>query len=184
MKLIVGLGNPGKEYEKTRHNTGFLAVDQLAKELDAKWNHEAKRKSLVAKCKIDGTVVLLAKPQTFMNASGEAVQALVSFYKIRPDDVLVIHDDMDLEPGRLKFTGHGSSAGHKGVTSIMDILGWKEAARLRLGIGHPDKESGQDWVLGKISKKTLKAIEAASEATTDWVAGGTAAAMTKWNRKE
>jgi PTH1 family peptidyl-tRNA hydrolase len=133
MKLIVGLGNPGNEYEDTRHNIGFMVLDKLAKELgtDATWEEDKKRKAWVAK--VGG--VVLVKPTTFMNASGTAVKALADFYKIAPVDVYVIHDDLDLPLGKIRIRQKGASAGHNGVASIITQLGTDVFVRVRLGIG-------------------------------------------------
>ncbi len=181
MKLIVGLGNPGKEYEKARHNAGFLAVDALAKELDLGWSHDAKRNADIAKGSIGGTRVIFAKPTTFMNLSGDAVQALVSYIKVKPDDILIVHDDMDFEPGKMAFKFGGGHSGHKGLASAIERLGTADVARLRIGIGHPTKQTTEDWVLGKITKETMKAVNRAPEAIQDWATQGLAKAMNSWN---
>lgn len=134
MKLIVGLGNPGEQYADTRHNIGFMVVDKLAHELssqDIAWEVKEKHQALVAKI---GDVVLV-KPQTFMNASGSAVQRLVSFYKLTPEDVWVIHDDLDLPVGKVRMRVGGASAGHHGIDSIITALGSDQFLRIRLGIG-------------------------------------------------
>lgn len=156
MKLIIGLGNPGKEYEKTRHNVGFMAVDTLARGISggsasggseaeprhivfSNWKHEKKLgadvcRGFIASCCED---VILAKPQTFMNNSGRAVQLLVTRYRLRVTDILVVHDDLDLGLGTLKLSHGSGSAGHNGVQSIIDTLGTKDFWRLRIGIGRP-----------------------------------------------
>lgn len=140
MKLIVGLGNPGPEYESTRHNVGFMVVDKLARELSNNpvWEENKKFKSLIAKT---GDVVLV-KPLIFMNNSGIAVQGLVDYYKINPFDVWLIHDDIDLPLGKIRIREKGGSAGHNGVTSVMNHLKSDAVVRFRLGIGRgrePDK---------------------------------------------
>lgn len=138
MKLIIGLGNPGKEYAKTRHNIGFMAVEALGKALGfSKWKHEKRLEAevcrgFIASCCED---VILAKPQTFMNLSGRAVKLLTTYYRLRPDDLLVIHDDLDLELGTLKLSHGSGSAGHNGVQSIIDVLHTKDFWRLRIGVG-------------------------------------------------
>lgn len=129
MKLIVGLGNPGKEYEKTRHNVGFMIVDALA----SSWKLEKKLQAEISEATIDAERVLLAKPQTFMNLSGEAVQKIASFYKIDPADVVIIYDDVDLEFGKLRVRHGGSSGGHNGVKSVLQHLG-DEFIRFRVGV--------------------------------------------------
>lgn len=148
MKLIVGLGNPGKEYENTRHNIGFMVVDKLAKELSTgtvTW--EDNKKFAVLICKIGD--VLLVKPQTYMNASGEAVVKLVQFYKLEPSDVWVIHDDIDLPLGKIRLREQGAAAGHNGMESILKSLETDAIVRFRLGIGRgkEDKHKHTDQQL-------------------------------------
>lgn len=134
MKLIVGLGNPGSEYADTRHNIGYMILDKLAKELgeeSARWNEQDKFQAVTARI----GDVLLVKPITFMNRSGEAVSAIMRFYKLSPADVWVIHDDIDLPMGKIRIREQGSSAGHNGVQSIINALGTNNFVRYRLGIG-------------------------------------------------
>lgn len=185
MRLIVGLGNPGKEYERTRHNAGFVALDALAKELDAFWTMDQKRNAWTTKAFADGERIILAKPATFMNRSGEAVKALLSFYKkATPKDLLVVQDDMDLFPGQMAFLAQGGDAGHNGIASIFAELGRKDVSRLRIGVGRPPKSvKPEDWVLGKMSADTRKAIDDAPQAIMDWAEQGLSKAMTAWNRK-
>lgn len=142
MKLIVGLGNPGEEYSQTRHNIGFMVVEKVAKELgehSPKWEFNKKANALI--CNVGG--VILAKPQTFMNASGDAVAHLTSYYKIATEDVWVIHDDIDLPLGKLKIRSQGASAGHNGVESIMKSLGTDKFVRMRLGIGRGKEDKSE-----------------------------------------
>ena len=157
--LIVGLGNPGNEYTKTRHNVGFMAIDALAPE-DASWKKE--KNALTVHLDVDGTKIILAKPQTFMNNSGEAVGPLMAFYKIPLENLIVIHDDMDLKVGDLREKVGGSSAGHNGIKSIDAAVG-NEYRRIRIGIGHPRDFEIQmnpaDWVLGKFESEQLKQIQ-------------------------
>jgi PTH1 family peptidyl-tRNA hydrolase len=182
MKLIVGLGNPGKEYGRTKHNAGFLAVDALADAAGAVWSDDAKRKTVLAKTTIDGQTVLLAKPQTFMNLSGEAVQAVSSYYKVAPKDILVVQDELDLAPGSMAFLAKGGDAGHNGIASIQEKMGMTDIARLRIGIGRPaPPQAKEDWVLGPIEEETLKTIEKTSDAIKDWIQDGLTKAMNKWN---
>lgn len=159
MILIVGLGNPGNEYKNTRHNVGFMAIDALAPD-GATWKKE--KNALTTRTEIDEFNVILAKPQTFMNNSGEAVAPLMAFYKIPLENVIVIHDDMDLKLGSLREKVGGGSAGHNGIKSIDNAIG-KEYRRIRIGIGHPrDFESPidpVDWVLGKFDSEQLKQIK-------------------------
>lgn len=134
IRLIVGLGNPGPEYEQTRHNAGFWLVDQLAGNRLAR---EAKYNALAAKTTIAGKEVWLLEPQTFMNRSGQSVGALARFFKIAPDEILVAHDELDLPPGSAKIKKGGSSGGHNGLKDITAALGTQDYWRLRIGIGHP-----------------------------------------------
>lgn len=157
MKLVVGLGNPGKKYEKTRHNVGFMAIDFLQKKLGAPdFKLNKKCKSEISKT--DG--LILAKPQTFMNNSGEAVAKLLSFYKIEPEKLTIIHDDLDLELEVARESKNRGSAGHNGVQSIIDALGTKSFARLRIGVGRPpEKIPPEDFVLQKFEKEEFEKIK-------------------------
>lgn len=182
MKLIVGLGNPGKEYVNTRHNAGFLALDQAAE--DASWSADAAHKADVAKAQFDGETVILAKPLTYMNASGEAVQSLASYYKVDPADILIVQDEMDLAPGTLSFLAKGGAAGHNGIASIQEKMGNDDITRLRIGVGRPTPPMAkEDWVLGKMEDATTATLLRAAEAIADWVEKGTEQAMNTWNRK-
>ncbi|TCS37013.1 PTH1 family peptidyl-tRNA hydrolase [Paucimonas lemoignei] len=134
IRLIVGLGNPGPEYEQTRHNAGFWLVDQLANNRLAR---EAKYNALAAKTTIAGKEVWLLEPQTYMNRSGQSVGALARFFKIAPEEILVAHDELDLPPGSAKIKKGGSSGGHNGLKDITAALGTQDYWRLRIGIGHP-----------------------------------------------
>lgn len=134
IRLIVGLGNPGAEYEATRHNAGFWLVDELAR---GELRRETRFNALAAKTRIAGKEVWLLEPQTFMNRSGQSVGALCRFYKINPDEVLVVHDELDLPPGAAKLKKGGSSGGHNGLKDITAALGTQDYWRLRIGIGHP-----------------------------------------------
>ena len=157
--LIVGLGNPGTEYTNTRHNVGFMAIDALAPS-DATWKKE--KNALTARCDVGGRRVIFAKPQTFMNNSGDAVGPLLAFYKIPLENLVVIHDDMDLKPGILREKIGGSSAGHNGIKSIDNAIG-NNYRRIRIGIGHPRdfdlKMDPADWVLGKFNDDEMKQIK-------------------------
>ncbi len=134
IRLIVGLGNPGAEYEATRHNAGFWLVDELAR---GDLRREARFNALAAKVRIAGNEVWLLEPQTFMNRSGQSVGGLCRFYKINPDEVLVVHDELDLPPGAARLKKGGSSGGHNGLKDITAALGTQDYWRLRIGIGHP-----------------------------------------------
>ena len=182
MKLIIGLGNPGKEYERTRHNAGFLGVDAFADSAGAKWSEDAKRKAMVAKANMDGQAVLLAKPLTYMNLSGEAVRAVSSYYKVDLNDLLIVQDELDLAPGSMAFLAKGGDAGHNGIASIQEKLGTTEIARLRIGIGRPaPPQAKEDWVLGPIAKETIETVAKTPDAIADWIRDGLTKAMNKWN---
>lgn len=186
MKLIVGLGNPGKKYEHTRHNAGFLAIQQLQQHAcqEAIWSLDDRSHALIAQSHINGEKVLLAKPQTFMNLSGESVQALVSYYKIPLEHVLIIHDELDLAPGTLAFLAKGGHAGHNGISSIQEKLGTQAIQRLRIGIGRPTPpQATEDWVLGSMDKASNDTCHTAAHAAHDWITEGIEKAMNTWNRK-
>ena len=151
--LIAGLGNPGSEYEKTRHNTGFMSLDLLAARLQVKVSKE-RFKALTAQADFDGQRLLLMKPQTYMNASGIAIEAAAHFYKIPPERVLVLFDDISLPVGRLRIRKNGSAGGHNGLKSIISCLGSDQFPRVKIGVGdkpHPDYDLA-DWVLSTVSK--------------------------------
>ncbi|WP_028101604.1 aminoacyl-tRNA hydrolase [Pseudoduganella violaceinigra] len=138
IRLIVGLGNPGADYEQTRHNAGFWLVDNLANSLpNARLQREAGFNAMVAKTIIGGNQLWLLEPQTYMNRSGQSVGAIARFYKIQPEEVLVVHDELDLPPGAAKLKKGGSSGGHNGLKDITAALGTQDYWRLRIGIGHP-----------------------------------------------
>ncbi|GGK01111.1 peptidyl-tRNA hydrolase [Lentibacillus kapialis] len=152
MKCIVGLGNPGKKYAKTRHNVGFMVIDELA----GRYNWKLKKDKFNGKStleSIDGQKVLLLQPQTFMNLSGESIRPLMSFYQMTPEDILVIFDDLDLPAGKIRLRQKGGHGGHNGIRSIIDHVGTKEFNRLRIGIGRPDTSMPVvDYVLKPFSK--------------------------------
>ena len=156
MRLIVGLGNPGKNYEKNRHNTGFMMVDRLAEKKEMEWRTDGKCKALTA----GSPDFLLAKPQTFMNLSGESVSCLLNYYKVKGEDLLVIHDDVDLAPGKVKKQFGGGSAGHKGIENIILKLGTPEFWRIRVGVGRPEEKDFEieDWVLSDFSPEEMEII--------------------------
>lgn len=158
MKLIIGLGNIGSQYAQTRHNLGFRVVDELASRNDLSFKEDKKLHALVAKGEIAGEAVLLAKPTTMMNLSGQSASALMHYYKLTPLDVWVIHDELDLEFGKLRVRGQGSSAGHNGIGSIIDALG-NDFIRWRLGIGRPTGEmASRDYVLQSFNKEEAERI--------------------------
>ncbi len=148
MKLLVGLGNPGAQYERTRHNAGFWLIDRLARASGASLHNESRFHGLAARTTIVGETCWLLEPQTFMNLSGRSVAALANFYKIAPADVIVAHDELDLPPGSAKMKLGGGFAGHNGLKDITAQLGTRDFWRLRLGIGHPgDKAQVHGYVL-------------------------------------
>ena len=150
IKLLVGLGNPGPEYESTRHNAGFWWIDAVARALGAHLALERGFHGLVARASVQGRGVWLLQPQTFMNLSGRSVAALARFYKIAPEEILVVHDELDLPPGQAKLKQGGGHAGHNGLRDIHAQLGSADYWRLRLGIGHPGARSEVvGWVLKK-----------------------------------
>ncbi len=156
MQLIVGLGNPGKEYKYTRHNAGFMAVDALAKKLSAK--NKKKQDYFWAKAIIDASPIVIAKPRTFVNLSGKAVKKIAKDLGIKSDEIIVVHDDADLPLGTLKIKKTGSCAGHNGVASIINELCTKDFSRIRIGIGRDNKDL-KNYVLSEFSASEKKAIE-------------------------
>lgn len=188
MKLIVGLGNPGRIYIGSRHNIGFLVVKALSKACKAPLKKENGIFSLVARAKLNGHPVLLALPLTFMNLSGSAVAGLLKKYKIGLSDLLVVCDDLDLEFGRLKIKPKGSSAGHHGLNSIIDALKSDNFSRLRIGIGRPKPNTDPaQFVLsaftGKEKIKLNKTTEAALECCRVWALEGVSRSMNIFNRR-
>ena len=164
IKLFVGLGNPGPEYEHTRHNAGFWWLDALAHELKTPLVMDKTYHGLVARTAIDGQTIWLLKPQTFMNLCGKSVAALARFFKIQPQEILVAHDELDIAPGEAKLKLGGSHAGHNGLRDIHAQLGTDDYWRLRLGVGHPGVKSEViNWVLKKPSLDHRVAIEQSIE---------------------
>lgn len=162
IKLIVGLGNPGREYEATRHNAGFWWVDNLSDELRVTLKPESKYAGLVARTQVDGQDVWLLEPQTFMNASGKAVGPLARFFKITPEEILVVHDELDLPPGVIRLKKGGGHGGHNGLKDIVASIGSNEFWRLRIGIGHPgSREKVLGYVLGVPQKEEGELISEA-----------------------
>jgi PTH1 family peptidyl-tRNA hydrolase len=190
--LIVGLGNPGREYRETRHNVGFMLLDHLAVKLNARFTRLQSR-ALVASCVyspvragMEESKVILAKPQTFMNLSGQSVQGLIHFYKLPLTNLLVVHDELDLPPGTIRIRPDGGSSGQKGMTSILERLGTDDFARLRLGVGRPPGQmQAPDYVLQKFSNADLaiitETLSRATEAVLTFITEGLDAAMNKYN---
>ena len=159
IKLFVGLGNPGPQYEQSRHNAGFWWIDQAADALGLKLAPKASFHGLVAQTRLAGHNVWLLQPQTFMNRSGQSVAALARFYKIAPEEILVVHDELDLPPGAVKVKHGGGHAGHNGLRDLHSQLGSPAYWRLRLGIGHPgNKQAVIGWVLSRPPASDLDAI--------------------------
>ena len=158
MKLIVGLGNPGNEYENTRHNMGFILLDFFAEKHNIKINKE-KFNGLYAQTTINGEKVILLKPLSFMNLSGEVVEKYVNFYKINIDDILIINDDLDLDFGRIKLKMSGSSGGHNGLKNIILHLNTENFKRLKIGISKNKLIDTKDYVLGKFKKEELDCLD-------------------------
>lgn len=160
IKLFVGLGNPGPEYQDTRHNAGFWWIDALARELKVQPSPERSYYGLVARANVQGENVWLLQPQTFMNLSGKSVAALARFFKIQPQEILVAHDELDFLPGQVKLKLGGSHGGHNGLRDIHAQLGSPDYWRLRIGIGHPGhRDEVASWVLKKPMKEQLQLIE-------------------------
>ncbi len=161
MWLLVGLGNPGSEYTRTRHNAGWLALDAFARMYHAsEWRLDKKNQSEVADCLIGGEKVLLVKPQTFMNLSGDAVQRITSYYKIEPHHIIVVHDDLDFPLGTARLQFDRSAAGHNGVQDIIDKLGTQAFSRVRIGIGPKPTQDveGRDFVLARFTAEELSTL--------------------------
>ena len=176
IQLIVGLGNPGEKYARTRHNAGYWWVDAIAEAKRAAWKKETKFSGWTTKVEEGGCEFVLLKPSTYMNESGRSVSALMRFFKIEPDALLVIHDELDLPPGVVKLKKGGGTGGHNGLTDIVDALGTKEFWRLRVGIGHPgDKDLVADYVLDKARRAEQDAIGPPFERSLEllpWLAKG------------
>jgi len=164
IRLIVGLGNPGKEYEKTRHNAGYWWVDAIARAKRAAWKKETRFSGWTTRLEEGGTEFLLLKPATYMNESGRSVSAVMRFFKVEPCQMLVVHDELDLEPGVVKLKRGGGTGGHNGLTDVGEALDSKDFWRLRIGIGHPgDKDLVPDYVLNKARRVEQDAIDPAFE---------------------
>lgn len=185
--LIVGLGNPGREYANTRHNAGFMAVQRLAESWRAEWALRKKFRALVAKLDWESQRVILCQPETYMNASGEAVSALTKFYQVPPARLLVVLDDADLPLGEIRLRPGGSSGGHHGLESIEAHLGTREYPRLRIGIGRGPGAARQitDYVLGQFSRADAelvdKVLARAREQVECWLRDGIGKAMSRFN---
>ena len=169
MKVIVGLGNPGSKYDGTRHNTGFSVIYALADKYNIKLDKK-ECKAVTGRGIIEGEKVILALPQTYMNLSGESVQELLHFYKLSPEDVIIIYDDIDLDIGKLRLRAKGSAGGHNGIKSIISCIGTDTFDRVRVGVGH--KPAGwdlADYVLGRPAKEELSDVRASVDNARDAV---------------
>lgn len=186
MYLVVGLGNPGIDYEKTRHNIGFVFIDQLAEKLKISVT-KPLFKSLTGKTTLAGNGVVLAKPQTYMNLSGNSVSALMNWFKLPLEGLIVVHDDIDLPPGKIRIKSGGGHGGQKGIESIISQMGTNEFVRLKIGVGRPQVLDFQvsDWVLGRFTEDEnvfiKEGLEKALDAVVMIITKGTEAAKNSYN---
>ena len=184
--LVAGLGNPGLQYEKTRHNAGFMAADRIAEKYGVQFN-KRKFDSVYGEFKIGENRVLLMKPQTYMNNSGSAVLGLVNFYKIPTDRIIIMFDDISLDVGKIRMRRKGSHGGHNGIKDIIELLGTDEIMRIKIGVGERQNRDYdlKDWVLVKIPSEQLpeldKALDKAAQAAKEIITGGIDSAMNKYN---
>lgn len=182
--LVVGLGNPGREHERDRHNVGWLVADELARRMDGRWR--AKFSGRLAEVRLDGLRLALLEPETFMNDSGRSVAAATRFFKAEPESLLVVHDDVDLEPGRLQARAGGGLAGHNGLRSLAQALGTQEFLRLRIGVGRPgrgDPRSVADYVLSpfELEEDVGALVSRAADAVETVARKGVEAAQQRFN---
>lgn len=185
MKLIVGLGNPGRQYTKSRHNIGFMAIDHLARELTIDVT-KRKYNARYGKGSLDGEDILLVKPQTFMNLSGTSIRSFAAYFKIRPEDVLVIVDDVHIPFKKVRIRANSSAGGHNGLQSVIDELGTKSFVRLRVGVSSPPENiDRKDYVLSDFSKEEQanipKLLEHVGEVSCAWCTRGLASVMQQFN---
>ena len=182
--LVAGLGNPGRQYERTRHNLGWLVLDELARRHHGSWR--SKFSGSLAEVRLDGLRLALLKPETYMNESGRSVGAAARFFKVEPEQLLVVHDDVDLEPGRLQARAGGGLAGHNGLRSLAQDLGTQDFERLRIGVGRPgrgDPRSVSDWVLSGFAPEedVERLVSRASDAIETIASEGLVAAQARFN---
>ena len=182
--LVVGLGNPGREHERDRHNVGWMVADELARRMDGRWR--AKFSGQLAEVRLDALRLALLKPETFMNDSGRSVAAATRFFKVEPESLLVVHDDVDLEPGRLQARAGGGLAGHNGLRSLAQTLGPQEFLRLRIGVGRPgrgDPRSVADYVLSpfELDEDVGALVSRAADAVETVAREGVEAAQQRFN---
>jgi len=183
--LLIGLGNPGREYANTRHNFGFMAIDRLAVRLNAR-GMKVQSKAIVMDSKYEDHKLILAKPQTYMNLSGQSVQGLAHFYKIPNENLMILSDDLDLPFGTIRIRASGGPGGQRGLSSILEKLGTKDIPRMRLGIGRPPgRMDPADYVLQNFSRDDLQSLsellDRAADAALEFVTDGLTAAMNKFN---
>jgi peptidyl-tRNA hydrolase, PTH1 family len=182
--LVVGLGNPGREHERDRHNVGWMVADELARRMDGRWR--AKFSGQLAEVRLDALRLALLKPETFMNDSGRSVAAATRFFKVEPESLLVVHDDVDLEPGRLQARAGGGLAGHNGLRSLAQALGTQKFLRLRIGVGRPDRgdpRSVADYVLSpfELAEDVGALVSRAADAVETVAREGVEAAQQRFN---
>jgi PTH1 family peptidyl-tRNA hydrolase len=182
--LVVGLGNPGREHERDRHNVGWMVADELARRMDGRWR--AKFSGQLAEVRLDALRLALLKPETFMNDSGRSVAAATRFFKVEPESLLVVHDDVDLEPGRLQARAGGGLAGHNGLRSLAQARGTQEFLRLRIGVGRPgrgDPRSVADYVLSpfELEEDVGALVSRAADAVETVAREGVEAAQQRFN---
>ena len=187
MYIIAGLGNPGREYEKTRHNMGFMVLDRLAEDRGIRVNR-LKHRALTGEGRIGGSKVMLVKPQTYMNNSGESLGEIVRYYHVEPENVIVIYDDLDLETGTVRIRKKGGPGTHNGMKSVVAHMPSSDFPRIRVGIGHTGSDEWKDFVLGEAGKGDTEALEQAvkqaAEAAAAIVRDGIDLAMNRYNTKK
>jgi len=189
VRLVAGLGNPGARYQRTRHNLGFMLVDRLAQRWGTTCDrYQGRFEALIAQADFAGRDVLLLKPQTFMNLSGRSVAAAARFYRLEPADLLVVCDDLDLPPGRIRLRARGSGGSHNGLTDVLAHLGTQEVPRLRIGIGPSPLPDATPYVLSPFAPREQERMQAvldlAAEAVECWLEKGIDAAMTQYNARQ
>ncbi len=187
MKIIVGLGTPGRKYERTRHNAGFMAADEVARNLQVSISQE-KHHALIGKGRMDAETVVLAKPQTYMNESGRSVSSLLRYTSVAASDLIVVHDELDLPPGTVRVKNGGGHGGHNGLRSIIDHLGSPDFVRVRVGVGRPSPgRDAADYVLSPFSPDERadaeRSFDRAAEAVVAIIVNGLTKAMNDFNKK-
>ena len=187
MYLVIGLGNPEAEYSKTRHNMGFNTINKIAQQYNIEINKN-KFQGLYESAVIEGKKVILVKPQTYMNLSGNCVKEIADFYKVQKEEILVIYDDMDIEPGKIKIRKKGSGGGHNGMKSIIQMLGTEEFPRIIIGIGRPEHNGDEiNYVIGAIPEEEIpkleEGVEKAKDAVIEILKNGIDSAMNKLNQR-